>query len=110
MKFICLILIVVLILVSGCVKTPTANVVIEDVEPEEELVEIQPEEEIEEAVEEKPEEAVEEPEEVPDEKPAEEEAKPKEKIEVIKIKDKKFIPDKLTVDKGTTIVWEHNEC
>ena len=108
MKFIYLILVVLLILISGCVKTPTANVVIEDVEPEEIELEIEPEEEIEEAVEEI-EEAVEEPEEIPEEKPAEEEAEPKEKIEIIEIIDKKFIPDKLTVNKGTTVVWKHND-
>lgn len=112
MKYIYLILVLILILISGCITTPTATVTIEDVE--EEPTE-QPEkiEEVQETVEEKTAEAVEEPEEVPEEEAAdeelEEETEPEEKIAVIEIKDKKFIPDKLTVDKGTTVRWEHND-
>ena len=94
-----------IIFISGCAKAPTGNIIIEDIGSqveEEQLAEAQPEE-TEAAEPAENETLAEEAANI-----SEEEAEPV-NANLIEIKDLTFNPGELTVDKGATVVWKHND-
>ncbi len=105
MKTHALLIILVIVLVSGCGETQTVGEVVK--EPSEETAEEietveEPEETQEEIVVEEPEEQevveeVEEPEEEP------------QNIVIIEIKNLQFLPSEITIPVGTTVVWQHHD-
>src|SRR3989338_2661237 len=94
-----------IIFISGCAKAPTGNIIIEDVGSqveEEKPAEAQPEETA--AVESAENETLAE-----EAANISEEAAEPVNANIIEIRDLTFNPGELTVDKGTTVVWKHND-
>ena len=93
-----------IIFISGCAKAPTGNIIIEDVKSatEETKAEAQPEETA--AVEPAENETLTE-----EATNISEEAAEPVNANIIEIRDLTFNPGELTVDKGATVVWKHND-
>ncbi|MDP7180448.1 MAG: hypothetical protein QF824_04215 [Candidatus Woesearchaeota archaeon] len=103
-------LFLVLILIIGCIGTPTGRsiITIQDVDASGNVIQL------EETIQAEPEEPTEpeEPEEIVIEEPEEEPEEPEELINesatnVIEIIDKTFVPETITVPVGTTVIWKH---
>lgn len=97
-----------LILISSCSNTPSSNVIIEDV-PDSELSEQKPEVKEEETQE--PETELENKTETPVEEQTINQTETNQTQEpatqIIKIENKKFVPSEITIDAGTTVVWQN---
>ncbi len=90
-----------IIIISGCAKAPTGNIIIEDVKTEEEQpAEAQPEEIAAEPIENET---------LTEAANISEEAAEPVNANIIEIRDLTFNPAELTVEKGATVVWKHND-
>ncbi|MBS3097462.1 cupredoxin domain-containing protein [Candidatus Woesearchaeota archaeon] len=89
-----------IIFISGCVSSPTGSVILENVDeetPERSIEEVVAEENLSEEQEEIVEEILEKQEEA------------SEGIKKVEMKNLKFDPAEVTVKKGTTVIWQHND-